>query len=227
MKSKRIFITGTDTDVGKTLITATLVHCLQEQEKRVVALKPVAAGCEWLDGQLCNSDALTLISVMQSKQAYNKVNPIALKAPLAPHISAAQESKTLSVEQIQQACQLSQHDAEYLLIEGAGGWLVPLNNQETYADYVQSEKLDVIMVVGMKLGCINHALLTQASILAMGLNLIGWVANIIDPHMAAKTENISTLKNALKAPCLGEIPWIEGENIIQQASKYVNISALL
>lgn len=224
---KRFFITGTDTDVGKTLVTACLIEKLQQAKYTVTAIKPVAAGCQLLDGQLKNSDALMLQKSMEQPISYDLINPIALQSPIAPHIAAAKENLNLSVQSLQQQCDLSQHQSDILLIEGAGGWLVPLNDGETLADFVIAESLDVILVVGMKLGCINHAMLTAQTIETSGLNLVAWVANIIDPNMLMIDENIETIKQRIEAPLIATIPYIELDNIIQQAHEYVNISLLV
>lgn len=226
-KQKRIFITGTDTDVGKTLVTSCLIENLQQANHTVTAIKPVAAGCDWLDGQLKNSDALMLQQSMHQSISYDQVNPIALELPIAPHIAAAKENLSLSVRFLQQQCDLFQYKSDILLIEGAGGWLVPLNDSETLADFVIAESLDVVLVVGMKLGCINHAMLTIQTIKSSGLNLVAWVANIIDPDMLMIDENIETIKQRIEAPLIATIPYIESDNLIQQACEYVNIAPLI
>ena len=223
---KRIFITGTDTEVGKTLFTAALVIALQNEKRSVMAFKPVAAGCDWHEGQLKNEDALTLIDALNEEVSYQVVNPIALVKPIAPHISAIEDNVELSVNQIQSSCNFAQYPQSVLLVEGAGGWLVPLNDQQTFADYVKAESLDVILVVGLKLGCINHALLSQQSIINSGLNLIGWVANHIDPNMLNQQQNIETLSKSLKCPLIAQIPHLDGDNLAVSASKYVRIGAL-
>jgi len=226
-KQIRIFITGTDTDVGKTLVTSCLIEKLQLAKYTVTAIKPVAAGCDWLDGQLKNSDALMLQQSMHQFISYDQINPIALETPIAPHIAAAKEDLNLSVHTLQQRCDLSQHKSDILLIEGAGGWLVPLNDRETLADFAIAESLEVILVVGMKLGCINHAMLTVQTIKSSGLNIVAWVANIIDPDMLMIDENIETIKQRIEAPLIATIPYIESDNLIQQACEYVNIAPLI
>lgn len=226
-QQKRIFITGTDTDVGKTLVTSCLIEKLQQAKYSVTAIKPVAAGCDWLDGQLKNSDALILQQSMHRRISYELVNPVTLESPIAPHIAAAKENLNLSVQSLQKQCNLSQHQSDILLVEGAGGWLVPLNDTETLADFVVAESMEVILVVGLKLGCINHALLTVKAIEVTGLKLVGWVANLIDPDMSVVDENVDTLKQRINAPLMGEIPYIESDNIIQEAIEYVNISPLV
>lgn len=226
-QQKRIFITGTDTDVGKTLVTSCLINNFQQAKYSVTAIKPIAAGCNWLDGQLKNSDALILQQLVDQPISYERVNPVALESPIAPHIAAENENLHLSVQSLQTQCDLSQHQTDILLVEGAGGWLVPLNDNETLADFAIAESLDIILVVGMKLGCINHAMLTAQTVRASGLNIVAWVANMIDPDMSVVDENIETIKQKIEAPLIAIIPYIKSENIIQQAGEYVNISPLL
>jgi len=231
-KQKKLFITGTDTDVGKTLITTILIDQLQKKKHTVTALKPIAAGCELVDGKLVNMDGLILQQTMNQKLDYQQVNPIALKLPIAPHIAAEEEGIALSVKAIQNKCDFQQYQTDYLLVEGAGGWLVPLNKKETFADFAEVECFDVILVIAMKLGCINHALLTIHNIRARGLTIVGWIANSTSPAMPYLKENIQTINQAINAPLLGEIPLIdldipESDNFIQTASGYVNIAALL
>ena len=208
-------------------MTAALTLAMQAANHSVVALKPIAAGCEEHDGLLKNSDALTLISVMNQDFDYHVINPIALKPAIAPHIAARQQGVEISVERLQQLCQLDQFEQSCLLIEGAGGWLVPLNERQSFADYVVAEKLAVILVVGLKLGCINHALLSREAILSRGLTLVGWVANHIDPNMCNQQENIATLELALQCPKLGEIPFIRDKDKISVASQCVSIKPLV
>ncbi|WP_444994970.1 dethiobiotin synthase [Aliikangiella sp. IMCC44359] len=232
---KKIFITGTDTDVGKTFFTAALIQALQKANQSVMALKPIAAGCERLATDtlggfiLRNQDALTLIEQLESshdKIDYEQINPITLEPPIAPHIAAEQQGIELSVSAIQKQCPIEHFSESFLLVEGAGGWLVPLNEQETLADYAIAESMDVILVVGLKLGCINHALMTRQLIKASGLNLIGWVANHIDKQMLNQQENIESLKKLLKSPLLAEFPFYESVNAISEASKCVRIELL-
>ena len=234
---KRIFITGTDTDAGKTVATCALILQLQQAQQSVMAIKPVAAGCELIDGQLKNIDALQMQQHLNQSNDYSQINPIALEAAIAPHIAAQEEALSLTVAQLSQQCQLAQFKNDFILVEGAGGWLVPLNSAQTYADFVEAENLAVILVVGMKLGCINHALLTQAAIKSRGLKLVGWIANSVEQQMNRYQQNIDYLADAIDAPLLGEIPHINPKEnltpqqrntqIVQSASSYVNISALI
>ncbi len=222
---RRLFITGTDTNVGKTLFSVALIRALQNHHHSVRAFKPIAAGCERLSDGLKNDDALQLIDALTIDVSYEQVNPIALEPAIAPHIAAENSQIELSVERIKHLCSLKKHQEDYLVIEGAGGWLVPLNQQESLADYVESEQLEVILVVGLKLGCLNHALLTQANILSRGLKLVGWVANQIDPEMQNQQENVETLKQQINAPLIAEIPFLKNDNRLQTDS-YVRLDAL-
>lgn len=205
---KRFFVTGTDTDAGKTFVSVLLLEALKAKGVSTLALKPVAAGCEEVDGLLCNDDALKLQAAMTVELPYQQVNPVALKSAIAPHIAADEEGRRLSVDRlaglIRGALMTS---ADVTLIEGAGGWLVPLNERETLANLVKELGLPVILVVGVRLGCLNHALLTAQAIAAAGLPLAGWVANCIDPQALRVEENIQTLQSMLPAPCLGVVPY--------------------
>ena len=225
-RQRRIFITGTDTEVGKTLFTTALIKALTQASVPVMAVKPVAAGCEMLAGEAKNEDALAIIEALPQSLAYTQVNPVALIQPIAPHIAAESEGISLSSQGLSKACQLDQYPQPFILVEGAGGWLVPLNSKETFADFVAAEKLEVILVVGLKLGCINHALLTQQSIIAGGLKLVGWVANHVDPTMHCQSENLQTLTRQLNCPLIAEIPFLKQEDKITSAARYVSIDRL-
>ncbi len=208
--SKKYFVAGTDTDVGKTLIVAGLLAAANRKALRTLALKPIAAGCEDAGEGLRNDDALLLQQTMSQSLPYVQVNPVAFEPPIAPHIAAQQQGKQLSVSQLAGYCRGAlMTPADLVLVEGAGGWRVPLNNVETMASLAQALRLPVILVVGMKLGCINHALLTAEAIAHDGLPLAGWVANRIDPDMACYNENFATLQRRLPAPCLGQVPWLD------------------
>ncbi|SHI15660.1 dethiobiotin synthase [Ferrimonas marina] len=200
------FVTGTDTDVGKTLVSTAL---LKASQGLTLGLKPIAAGCEPTPQGLRNADALSLQGASRMSLAYEQLNPIALAPPIAPHIAATQAGEVLSVARLEDWLtpmlpQLAQCDL--CLVEGAGGWRLPLNEQETLPDWVKLHDWPVILVVGMKLGCLNHALLTLEAIQADGLTLAGWVANRVDPDMAYYQENLETLRQRMPAPLLAEIP---------------------
>ncbi|WP_396588852.1 dethiobiotin synthase [Bermanella sp. R86510] len=210
MSRQQFFIAGTDTDAGKTLVASGLLNKAKQQGLKTLGLKPVAAGCEQTEAGLRNSDALALIEQSTEKLMYEQVNPIALEPAIAPHIAAQLNRKPLGAERITGLLRgvLMINRADFTLIEGAGGYRVPLNPRETLADTVQELKLPVILVVGMKLGCLNHALLTVEAIERDGLKLAGWIANQIDPQMEAYEENLNTLHAMIQAPCLGTVPYI-------------------
>lgn len=202
------FITGTDTDVGKTFVAQSLLHFFNKQGIATSALKPVAAGCEMEDGQWKNSDALALMSAMSQTLLYSQVNPIALPEAIAPHLAAEHTGVSLSVADLHKHCAAClQEWPGVTLVEGAGGWRVPLNNDETLADLATALDLPVILVVGIRLGCISHALLTAEAIVADGLPIAGWVANMLGEENQVTKENIATIESRLDAPLLGKIPF--------------------
>jgi len=208
------FITGTDTDVGKTYIASALIKHFCKQGLLTVGMKPVAAGAELVNGRLLNSDVTELIKAGNVDADLALINPYVFPPAIAPHIAAEQAGVSVSLDNIQQAFDLLQAKADVVVVEGAGGFRVPINHEQTMADLVVKLNLPVIMVVGVRLGCINHALMTAGSIRAAGLNLVGWVANRIDPNMPAIEENIATLKAMLKAPCIADVAWGEEPQFI-------------
>ena len=208
MDKKIFFITGTDTHVGKTCVTAGLLQLAKQQGLSCLGLKPVAAGCEDASTGLCNEDALLLQSVSSVQLPYQQINPVALNAAVSPHIAAQKEKRVLSADRLAGFCRSSFRLADLTLVEGAGGWRVPINPSETMADLVRILQLPVLLVVGMRLGCLNHALLTTEAICKDGLQLAGWVANVVDPQMMYLEENIQTLQNRIHAPCLGVVPFL-------------------
>jgi len=221
--SDSFFLTGTDTAVGKTRIATALLNAASQQGLSTLGLKPVAAGCELNEGAWTNDDARKLVRASSINPDYSTVNPVALRAAMAPHIAAEQEGVTLHCEEILQQCGPQIDRADFTVIEGAGGWLVPLNEHETMADLAAALCCPVILVVGMRLGCINHALLSAAAIRDSGLLIAGWVANHIDPRMPVADENFSTLQERLDAPLIGRVPW-SPESAIES---HLNLSALL
>ena len=209
------FVAGTDTEVGKTAISCALLAAASNAGMRTAAIKPVAAGC---DAQGHNEDALQLMQWMTEPMDYEQVNPIALQAAIAPHIAAQQEGRTLAVSRLAGLCRgVMLGGADFVLIEGAGGWRVPLNPRETLADLAVQLQVGVVLVVGMRLGCINHALLTAEAIARDGLELIGWVANQPEGEMPSYRENLKTLQQRLPAPLLGEVPHLSPFNALQAA----------
>ncbi|KTC79656.1 Dethiobiotin synthetase [Legionella cherrii] len=201
---KRFFITGTDTDCGKTYVTASLLHYFSS----AAAIKPVASGCMEIENKLVNSDAQHLQKNSKISIHMDVINPWRFKAPVSPHIAAQNEGVRLSVSEIAEYClNLQLEGIETLFIEGAGGLMVPLNDNETWIDFLKITKVPVILVVGMKLGCINHSLLTEAVLHANNIQCTGWIANCIDPNMHALSANIDTLKQKLTAPLLAVLPF--------------------
>lgn len=204
--NKSWFVAGTDTGVGKTAISCGLLAAAARSGLRTAAVKPVAAGC---DENGHNEDALFLQAAMTESLDYSQVNPVSLTAAIAPHIAAGQEGKRMQASRLAGLCRgVMLGDADFVLIEGAGGWRVPINPRETLADLAAELQVGVIMVVGMRLGCINHALLTAEAIRRDGLQLAAWVANQPGPRMDCHQENLDTLKQLLPAPLLGDVPFL-------------------
>ncbi|MAY37070.1 MAG: dethiobiotin synthase [Spongiibacteraceae bacterium] len=204
---KKFFIAGTDTEIGKTTIACGLLEAGNQRGWRTLALKPVAAGAEPSEDGPRNDDAVALMQSASVKLSYEQVNPVLFEPPIAPHIAAQQVGKRLTVSQLAGYCRGSlMTPSDLALVEGAGGWRVPLSGRETLAGLAVELQLLVILVVGMKLGCLNHALLTAEAIRRDGLQLAGWVANTVDSNMSCFEENVETLRQLLPAPCLGVVP---------------------
>ncbi|MGH6647425.1 dethiobiotin synthase [Aquabacterium sp.] len=205
------FVTGTDTGVGKTRVSSALLHALQRQHARVIGMKPVAAGTELINGEWANEDVLALraASTVQVPALYD--NPYLLNLAASPHIAARDEGVDIDIEHIAACFHALRQQADAVVVEGAGGFIVPLletpGHSATSADLAVLLRLPVILVVGVRLGCLNHALLTQEAILARGLKLAGWVANRIDPSMTGLEANVDTLRLRLQAPMLADLAW--------------------
>ena len=199
------FVTGTDTGVGKTLMACALLHGFAQQGRRVAGMKPVACGVVRSATGLINEDVALLRAAGNVEAPLHLVNPYCFEPPIAPHLAAEQAGVTIDLTHIAQAFERLAVAADVVVVEGVGGFCVPLNHSEDSADLAQYLGLPVILVVGMRLGCLNHALLTAHAIRARGLRLAGWIANRIDPAMAAVEENITTLAERLAAPLLGEV----------------------
>ena len=206
-----IFVTGTDTGVGKTRVSAALLHALAKHYPRVVGMKPIAAGTELINGVLANEDVLALraASTVQVPAALD--NPVLLPDPLSPHLAAQRAGVRITVAQLLAAYQTLCTHADAVVVEGAGGFLVPLSDTENGADLARALALPVVLVVGLRLGCLNHALLTAQAIAAAGLPLAGWVANHVDPTMLAPADNIAYLQQQLltryQTPLLATVPY--------------------
>ena len=192
------FVTGTDTCCGKTAVSVALVKALNSVGNSC-GYKPIAAGCEYVQGKWANEDALALQQVSHPRPEYEQVNPFALKEAIAPHIAAKNEGVELPMSTVRAGFDVLQATYANVVVEGAGGWYVPLSLEEDlwFSDVPKQLGLPVIMVVGVKLGCINHATLTAKAILASGNRLVGWVANVVDPAMDAENENLKPLQHVL------------------------------
>jgi dethiobiotin synthetase len=200
------FITGTDTGVGKTRVTAALLAALRARGLDAVGMKPVACGCRATPEGPRSDDAEALQAASRPRPDYADVNPYAFVPAIAPHIAAAAAGVEISLAVVNERRRRLARLAPRLVVEGVGGWLVPLGERLTIADLARDLGLPVVLVVGMRLGCLNHALLTAAEVRAAGLPLAGWVANRIDPEMAAFEDNLAALDARLGAPRLGTLP---------------------
>ena len=223
------FVTGTDTGVGKTRITLALMHALQKNGSTVIGMKPVASGCDETPDGLRNEDALFLQAQSSFDLPYESINPYAFSLPVSPHIAAEKAGAKIQIEVIHKQMLLLTKSADCLMVEGVGGWHVPLSyrksEQKHTEDLAIALALPVILVVGMRLGCLNHALLTYEAIIRSGLPCVGWVANQIDPDFTHLQENIETLKAQFDAPLLGIVPFQESIKT-EQISDFLDISLL-
>jgi dethiobiotin synthetase len=219
---RSVFVTGTDTEIGKTYASAALIHALRGHGRRVAGMKPIASGC--VDGVA--EDALALAAASGLELPSRWVNPIRFDPPIAPHIAAAQAGRPIRLASCLKAWRALAELADMVVVEGVGGWCVPLGPRLMLAELPRRLQLPVILVVGLRLGCINHALLSAAAIRADGCRLIGWIGNQIDPEMAVRAENISALKQRLAAPLLGVLPW-DPEADARAAAAALSVDSLL
>ena len=223
----KFFIAGTDTDVGKTLVSTGLLAAANRHGLTTAAIKPVAAGCRQTAGGLRNDDALAMQALINMPLTYQMINPIALEPAIAPHIALQQINQTVTSAELAKHCRnVLTMGAGLVVIEGAGGWRTPINDNETLAELPKSMKWPVILVVGMRLGCLNHTLLTVEAMQRDGVEITGWIANKIAPDMNVYEDNIASLKQRLSAPCLGEIPFME-DPTPQRVADYLDIVHLL
>ena len=221
--TQTVFITGTDTGVGKTRVATGLLRRLRDDGHRVAGFKPVASGADPTPEGLRNDDALALQAASSPGLAYEAVNPYCFAPPIAPHLAAAEAGVELSLEALSAAHRRLAQAHDRVVVEGAGGWLVPLTPRETFADWVSQQRWPVILVVGMRLGCINHALLSAEAI-ARRTTLLGWVANCLPPPQPQLRANIDTLCRLLPFPLLAEVP--EGATEIEIAARLAGSAAL-
>lgn len=217
---RRFFITGTDTDVGKTVASSALLYSLKSAGYSTAVLKPVAAGVE--KEVNVNSDVIILQDNATNKNTYKEINPYLFQEPIAPHIASKNESIDMNVDECVDSCQpILKSNADFIVIEGAGGLLVPLNNKQTMLDLAIALHAEIILVVGMKLGCINHTLLTVNAIKESGLNFTGWIANHLSTDMLYASSNIDSLKGMINAPLIAEIPFFKKIDPVKM-STYIN-----
>jgi dethiobiotin synthetase len=224
--TRAIFVTGTDTGVGKTRVAAALCRALAARGIRVAAMKPVASGCLRTPQGLRNDDALALQGAMTVRARYADVNPYAFEPAIAPHIAAAEAGAAIEFDVLDRAYQRLRMQSDVLIIEGAGGWLAPLDAARGFGDLAARWQTEVILVVGLRLGCLNHALLTAESIERRGLRLCAWVANSIDPGFERRMENVASLQSRLSSPCLGLLAF-EPHASPESLAKALVVDALL
>ncbi|EGQ8093790.1 dethiobiotin synthase [Vibrio cholerae] len=221
-----IFIAGTDTDVGKTVASKAILQALATHNIATIGYKPVAAGSDKTEFGYRNSDALHLMKAATVDVPYEDVNPYALVLPTSPHIAAKHENVTIDYALLSNKLSKHKQNAELVVVEGAGGWRVPTSDSDCLSTWVKQERLPVILVVGIKLGCLSHAILTAEAIRADGLELVGWIANRINPGTEHYAEIIEHLEGRLGAPKLGEIPYMPKAKR-QELGKFIQLDHLL
>ncbi|EGQ9500042.1 dethiobiotin synthase [Vibrio cholerae] len=221
-----IFIAGTDTDVGKTVASKAILQALATHNIATIGYKPVAAGSDKTEFGYRNSDALHLMKAATVDVPYEDVNPYALVLPTSPHIAAKHENVTIDYAQLSNKLSKHKQNAELVVVEGAGGWRVPTSDSDCLSTWVKQERLPVILVVGIKLGCLSHAILTAEAIRADGLELVGWIANRINPGTEHYAEIIEHLEGRLGTPKLGEIPYMPKAKR-QELGKFIQLDHLL
>lgn len=221
-----IFIAGTDTDVGKTVASKAILQALATHNIATIGYKPVAAGSDKTEFGYRNSDALHLMKAATVDMPYEDVNPYALVLPTSPHIAAKHENVTIDYALLSNKLSKHKQNAELVVVEGAGGWRVPTSDSDCLSTWVKQERLPVILVVGIKLGCLSHAILTAEAIRADGLELVGWIANRINPGTEHYAEIIEHLEGRLGTPKLGEIPYMPKAKR-QELGKFIQLDHLL
>ena len=216
--TRGVFITGTDTGVGKTIASVALIHCLRAAGLRAVGMKPVASGCEHTPDGWRNDDALRLQAASDPRPAYGDVNPYALEWATAPQLAARAMGVRVNLVQLSDAYARLAAQADAVVVEGVGGWAAPLDDELDQVDLVRRLDLPVVLVVGLRLGCLNHARLTARAIQSDGVRLIGWIGNRVHPAFAERDEYVELLRAALPAPCLGVLPYAKAPDPATMAS---------
>ena len=212
------FVTGTDTEIGKTCLTLGLMQSFKNRDLSVAGMKPVASGAEISQGRLVNDDALKIQSVCSKKIDYELINPYTFREPIAPHIAAEKDGQSISLGPIIEAFNTLSKQHDVVIVEGVGGWRVPLSSGLQTRDLVKALDIPIVLVVGMRLGCINHALLSAEAIMADKLGLFGWVANEVDPVYAEAEASIKTISKSIQGQFLGAVPYRENISTIDVAT---------
>lgn len=220
-----LFITGTDTEVGKTQVACLLIKVLAAAGYQVSGMKPVASGAHWVAQQLLNDDALRLQQSANVELDYSLINPYVFEAAISPHIAAADAGIEIALEKISDCHTQIQSQAQVVIVEGVGGWYAPLGSNCSVADLAQTLKLPVILVVGLRLGCLNHARLTMEAIQTSGLPVAGWIANQIDKDFQRVEDNLASLQQIIDAPLLGVVPFQTDTKVV--AGDYINKQLLI
>lgn len=228
MKSQRrdFFVTGTDTGVGKTLAATALLRGLRSSDLVVAGMKPVASGAQRTAAGLRNADALALAAECSRTWPYEVLNPYVFAPPIAPHLAAQEAGVRLSIGPIRSALARLRKATDVVVVEGAGGWLVPFARGRSFADLPAALGLEVILVVGLRLGCLNHAFLTAEAVAARGAKLAGWIGSTLDPGFEQAAENLQSLRCGLPAPCIGVIPHLEKPDPGSAAACFKGLPAL-
>jgi dethiobiotin synthetase len=224
--ASRLFIAGTDTGCGKTEVTLAFMAGLKDQGLKVAGMKPVASGGHTASGRTVNDDAARIQAASSMALDYDNVCPWSLPEPIAPHIAAARAGREITVPPVVQAFTSLSQQADVVVVEGIGGWRVPLSGSLHMPDLVAALALPVILVVGLRLGCINHALLSMDGIKRDRGGLSGWIANHVDPHYSTAVETVNYLSRAIPAPLLGEIPFMDGGVDPIAAAACIDLAAL-
>lgn len=202
------FITGTDTNIGKTVMTCALIEHFKNKGHIVNAMKPVAAGEDIINGLKINPDVEKFTVVNSTKIPLKVINPYSFDEAIAPHIAANRNNKEVNLDYIKKQFLILQNKSEYLFVEGAGGYLVPLNESKTISDLISYLDIPIILVVGIRLGCINHTMLTVESIKNNNQQIFGWIANTVESDMEGNSENLDYLKKNINAPLIGNVPFL-------------------
>jgi dethiobiotin synthetase len=218
--ARGLFVTGTDTGIGKTRVSAALLQAFALLGLRCIGMKPVAAGAEYVDGELVNEDVAQLAAASNVQAAAALCNPYLFREAMAPHIAAERKGVQIELPKIRAAYAGLVEIADVVVVEGVGGFRVPLSSTQDTADMAVMLALPVVLVVGMRLGCLNHALLTQEALASRGLKLVGWVASQIDPDMVAYAENVAALSRLISAPLLAEMPYSPEANPVREGGYF-------